>query len=117
MISQSVSESNISVVVSRDSVRKAVNAMQIALLGGGGLKEVNSEEDVAVVAVVGAGMRGVHGIAAKVFRAVSSRGINVRMIAQGSSEQNISFVVGQKDGKEAVNAIHSAFGLDKQQAG
>src|SRR5437870_4679191 len=66
MISQSVSESNISMVVSRTSVRTAVNALQIALLGGGGLKDVGSEEDVSVVAVVGAGMRGIHGIAARV---------------------------------------------------
>jgi aspartate kinase len=112
MISQSVSESNISVVVSRSSVRKAINALQIALLGVGGLKNVGSEEDVCVVAVVGAGMRGTHGIAAKVFGAVSARGINVRMIAQGSSEQNISFVVDERDGKSAVQAIHAAFRLE-----
>ncbi len=117
MISQSVSESNISVVVSRPAVRTAINALEIALLGGGGLKRVGSEEDVSVVAVVGAGMRGIHGIAAKVFGAVASRGINVRMIAQGSSEQNISFVVDQKDGREAVRAVHAAFGLEKVQPG
>ena len=116
MISQSVSESNISVVVNRTSVRTAVNALQIALLGSGGLKAVGSEEDVSVVAVVGAGMRGIHGIAAKVFGAVASRGINVRMIAQGSSEQNISFVVDQKDGRDAVRAVHSAFGLERPPA-
>lgn len=113
MISQSVSESNISMVVGRSSVQRAVNALEIAMLGRGGLKQVNYEDDVSAIAVVGGGMRGVKGIAAKVFGAVAARGINVRMIAQGSSEQNISFVVQEDDGKEAVTAIHAAFRLDK----
>ncbi|MDA4127802.1 MAG: ACT domain-containing protein, partial [Thaumarchaeota archaeon] len=59
------------------------------------------------VAAVGAGMRGEKGVAAKVFGAVAARGINVRMIAQGSSEMNISFVVEEKDADEAVRALHS----------
>ena len=78
-----------------------------------GCRQVNYEDDVCAVAVVGGGMRGVKGIAAKVFGAVAARGINVRMIAQGSSEQNISFVVHEDDGKEAVRAVHRAFRLDR----
>lgn len=114
MISQSVSESNISVVVKRSTAQKAVNALEIALLGEGGLKQVLLENDVSAIAVIGGGMRGTPGIAAKVFGAVSSKGINVRMIAQGSSEQNISFCVDQKDGKQTVALIHSVFGLGKR---
>jgi len=117
MISQSVSESNISMVVNRSSVHRAVNALELAMMGEGGLKRVNSEDDVSAVAVVGGGMRGAKGIAAKVFGAVASKGINVRMIAQGSSEQNISFVVQEDDGKEAVRAIHTAFRLDRINSG
>jgi len=113
MISQSVSESNISMVVGRQSVHRAVNALEIGMLGQGGLRQVNYEDDVSAVAVVGGGMRGVKGIAAKVFRAVAARGINVRMIAQGSSEQNISFVVRESEGREAVRAIHAAFRLHR----
>ncbi|MBI2649425.1 MAG: aspartate kinase [Thaumarchaeota archaeon] len=111
MISQSVSESNIGMVVKRATAQKAVNALEIALLGEGGLKQVLLEDDVSAIAVIGGGMRGTPGIAAKVFGAVSSRGINVRMIAQGSSEQNISFCVDQKDGKQTVALIHSVFEL------
>ncbi len=83
------------------------------MLGPGGLRQVNYEDDVSAVAVVGGGMRGAKGIAAKVFGAVAASGINVRMIAQGSSEQNISFVVHEGDGKEAVRAVHRAFQLEK----
>lgn len=113
MISQSVSESNISMVVKRSMVQRALNALNIALLGRGEVKEVFSEDDVNVIAVIGAGMRGTPGIAAKVFGAVASNGINVRMIAQGSSELNISFVVKENESQEAVRVVHSAFELGK----
>jgi len=113
MISQSVSESNISMVVNRSTMQRAVNALELMMLGPGGLRQVNYEDDVSAVAVVGGGMRGAKGIAAKVFGAVAANGINVRMIAQGSSEQNISFVVHEGDAKEAVRAVHKAFHLEK----
>jgi aspartate kinase len=113
MISQSVSESNISMVVGRRSMQRAVNALELSMMGQGGLKGVNYEDDVSAIAVVGGGMKGAKGIAAKVFSAIAARGINVRMIAQGSSEQNISFVVGEGDGKEAVRAVHAAFRLER----
>ncbi len=113
MISQSVSESNISMVVQRQSMQRAVNALELSMMGEGGLKGVRFEDDVSAIAVVGGGMIGEKGIAAKVFGAVAARGINVRMIAQGSSEQNISFVVREDDGKEAVRAVHAAFRLER----
>lgn len=113
MISQSVSEANISFVIRRSLLERAVSALEVALLGRGLIREVATEDDVCVVSVVGAGMKGTPGIASKVFTAVARRGINVRMIAQGSSELNISFVVKKTDGEEAVRAIHEEFGLDK----
>lgn len=113
MISQSVSESNISVVVRSKFARRAANAIELEFLGKGGVKEVTCEDDVSVVAVIGEKMRGTPGIAARIFQAVASKGINVKMIAQGSSELNISFVVRKDDGPEAVRAIHSAFELNK----
>jgi aspartate kinase len=117
MISQSVSESNISMVVGRTGMQRAVNALEMSMLGQGGLKQVNYEDDVCAIAVVGGGMRGAKGIAAKVFGAVASSGINVRMVAQGSSEQNISFVVHEADGRQAVRAVHRAFHLDRLNSG
>jgi aspartate kinase len=62
---------------------------------------------------VGAGMKGIPGVAAKVFTAVANAGINVRMIAQGSSEFNISFVVGEDNDVKTVRALHREFQMDK----
>ena len=113
MISQSVSEANISFVIKRSLLEKAVSTLEIALLGKGLIREVTTEDDICVVAVVGAGMKGTPGVASRIFTAIAKKGINVRMIAQGSSELNISFVVKETDGEEAVRAIHEEFELDK----
>jgi len=111
MISQGSSEVNISFAVPRESLSKAVNLLELNLLGGGIVKEISSESDVCIVAVVGAGMKGTPGVAARVFKSVADKGINVRMIAQGSSELNISFIVKEADGPKAVNALHEEFKL------
>jgi aspartate kinase len=66
-------------------------------------------DDVHVVAVVGAGMAGHPGVAARVFNAVAHKGINVIAIAQGSSELSISFVVKQEQSADAVRALHAEF--------
>ncbi len=113
MISQSVSEANISMVLRRDHLERAVSALEISLLGRGFADHVNAEDDVSVVAVVGAGMTGSPGVSGRVFRAVAAGGINVRMIAQGSSELNISFVVKEEDSEKAVRTIHNEFGLGR----
>jgi aspartate kinase len=112
MISQSVSEANISFVVQRNLLERAVSILEISLLGKGLIRSVTAEDDVCVVAIVGAGMRGTPGIASRLFTAVANKGINVRMIAQGSSELNISFVVKETDGEEAVRAVHEEFNLN-----
>jgi aspartate kinase len=114
MISQSVSESNISLVIQRGLLERAVNTLEIALLSRDFIREVESEDDVSVVAVLGAGMKGMPGVASRIFTAVAERGINVRMIAQGSSELNVSFVVKEKDGAETVRAIHREFRLNEK---
>ena len=67
---------------------------------------------LAIVAAVGDRMRGTPGIAATVFSALGSAGINIIAISQGSSERNISLVVTDRDAGEAVRAIHRAFRLE-----
>jgi aspartate kinase len=110
MISQSSSEANITMVIDRGSLDKGIAALESSVTGSL-VSRIYYESDVCVVSVIGAGMRGTPGVAARVFEAVASRGINVRMIAQGSSEYNISFVVKEGDGEEAVRAIHDEFKL------
>ncbi len=110
MISQSPSESSISMVVRKNDLDKATTTLELNLLGKV-IKQVNVSDDVAVIAVVGSGMRGIKGVAAKVFGAVARCGINVIMIAQGSSELNLAFVVKDSDCEQAVRALHDEFGL------
>jgi aspartate kinase len=114
MISQSVSEANISLVIQRNLLERAVNTLEIALLGRDFIRKVMAEDDVCVVAVLGAGMKGIPGVASRIFSAVAREGINVRMIAQGSSELNVSFIVKEKNGEKTVRAIHKEFKLSEK---
>jgi len=112
MISQSPSESSISMVVKKDDLDSAITTLDMTLLDNV-IKNVRVNEDVAVIAVVGSGMRGIRGVAAKVFSSVSKSNINVIMIAQGSSELNLAFVVNNSDCEKAVKSLHQAFMLTK----
>ena len=71
--------------------------------------EVEVRAKMAIICLVGEGMRGQKGFAARVFGAVSDAGVNVRMISQGAREINIAFVVEERDIPTAVRALHKAF--------
>jgi aspartate kinase len=71
------------------------------------LADVKLEGKKALVCMVGEDIRGQHGIAAQVFNAI--RHINVRMISQGASEINMSFMIDEDDADEAVRSLHAAF--------
>ncbi|MGI0070020.1 MAG: aspartate kinase, partial [Nitrosopumilaceae archaeon] len=112
MISQSPSESSISVIVKKNDLDKAVNALEMNLLGKM-IKKVDVTLDVSIIALIGSGMRGIAGVASKVFTAVAKKRVNVIMIAQGSSELNLAFVVKDSDCNAAVQALHDEFELAK----
>jgi aspartate kinase len=115
MISQASSENNICFVISSSEAPRVVKALRSALdidLARGHIEEITSQP-VAVVAAVGDRMRGTPGIAATVFGALGTAGINVTAISQGSSERNISLVVAEADAAKAVRALHQAFRLDR----
>jgi len=121
MMSQSVSENNVSLVIRRNELPKIVRALKKDLLmedpettrstasSNTKFSKVDYEDDVSIVAVLGRGMIGTPGIAGRVFSTVAKQGINIRMIAQGSSEINISFVIKDKDRNKAVTALHEEF--------
>lgn len=112
LISQASSEHSICCAVEPGAVERAVRAIEatFALERRLGLVEPPVvEDDLAVIAVVGAGMRERPGIAGAVFSTLGGLGINVRAIAQGSSELNISLVVAAADRAEAVRALHRTF--------
>ncbi len=112
MISQSPSESSISMVVSKNDLDSAVNSLELSLLGKV-IKTINVTDNVAIIAAVGSGMRGIKGVASRIFGAIAKHDVNVMMIAQGSSELNLAFVVNDKDCEEAVRALHEEFELSK----
>jgi aspartokinase/homoserine dehydrogenase 1 len=74
-----------------------------------GVKTVTSIGEMAMVTVEGKGMAGVPGIAARVFAAAARAGVNVYMISQSSSEQNISFLVRRAEGPAAAAALEKEF--------
>jgi aspartate kinase len=112
MISQGPSESSISMVLDKDDLGKAITALELKLLGKV-IKHLNILEDVSIVTVVGSGMRGIKGIAGKIFTSVAKENVNVIMIVQGSSELNLAFVVKDEDCEKTVRSLHKEFGLAK----
>jgi aspartate kinase len=98
-----VSTSEVSVSLSVDS-----NASLPAIAADlSGLADVKYEGKKALVCMVGEDIRGQNGIAAQVFNAI--RHVNVRMISQGASEINMSFMIEEDDADEAVRSLHAAF--------
>ncbi|HJT83386.1 MAG TPA: aspartate kinase [Nitrososphaeraceae archaeon] len=108
MISQTPSESSITMLVKRQDMDRAIITLELNFLGKL-IKRIDVSENVAVIAVVGLGMRGIKGVAARTFGAVAKKNINVIMITQGSSELNLAFVIEDKNCEEAVNALHKEF--------
>jgi len=116
LISQASSEHSICFSVPEASAERARAGLEQAFKEEIARREIDGVEirpGVATFAVVGLGMAGTPGIAARTFSALSSGGINVIAIAQGSSELNLSVVVAEKDVVRAERLVHAAFQLDK----
>jgi len=111
MISQSSSEENITLAIPKAGGSRARNALELSLLGSKQVREVSFEDGLSIVAVVGAGMKGTPGVAAKVFTTMAENEVNIRVIAQGSSELNISFIIRKDDAKKAIESLHAEFKL------
>lgn len=113
-ISQASSEFNISFVVTHEEGDRTVAILKetFALeLMNKFIETIKKEDGLAIVAAVGQGMRGKPGTAGKLFSALGSAGINIRAIAQGSSERNITCLVSGQDVQSAVQVIHDAYNL------
>jgi len=110
MISQSSSEANMSFVVDEAHLEDAVAALK-SEMNRDVIGEVACDRDICVVAVVGAGMDGIPGVAGRVFSTLGREKINVIMISQGSSQHNISFVVSSDEAEEAVRLLNHEFEL------
>lgn len=114
MISQSSSEQNICCAVSADGAKAGVRVVEEEFeweLRKKHVQAVNCMTDVAIIALVGEGMKGRPGVAGRLFSVLGRNNVNVIAIAQGSSEINISFIVSRSDETRALNLIHGAFKL------
>jgi len=116
MISQSSSEHSVCFLIQAgdaDTARNAIRKEFQLEIERDLIDEVGVMPQVAIVAIIGAGMQGTPGVSGKFFEALGKSRINVLAIAQGSSELNISAAIREKDYRHAVQAIHSAFGLTR----
>ncbi|MBS1512929.1 MAG: bifunctional aspartate kinase/homoserine dehydrogenase I [Bacteroidetes bacterium] len=112
LITQSSSEHSICVAIDSVNAVQAKKAVDGAFAYEIETKKVEPlfvENDLAIVAVVGDNMKSHTGIAGKMFSAMGKNGVNIRAIAQGSSERNISAVIAVADVTKAVNVLHEAF--------
>jgi len=117
MISQGSSEHSICFAVparAADRARAAVEQAFFAERHHGQIARVDVDAGCSILAVVGDGMAGQAGIAAKFFSALGKARVNIRAIAQGSSERNISVVVNEADTRRALRAAHSGLYLSGQ---
>jgi aspartokinase/homoserine dehydrogenase 1 len=118
-ISQSSSEASICFVVSKDQAIKAKEILHQTFQWELKLRLINKilvTDNLAIIAVVGLGMEGTPGIAARTFKALAQQSINIIAIAQGSSELNISFAVNEDFVQPALQSLHDEYRLDKIQA-
>ena len=114
LISQGSSEHSICCAIPEEQAERAVTAVLRAFeheLQEGQIQSVDVDPDLAILAVVGDGMAGTPGIAAKVFTALGTSGVNVRAIAQGASERNISVAVEGRSATRALRAVHAGLYL------
>ena len=116
LISQASSEHSICFTVPSASGALAAARVRDAFsaeVARGEIDGVRVRDGVATLAVVGLGMAGSRGLAARVFGALADGGVNVTAIAQGSSELNISCVIDDHSAAEAQRVVHRAFQLDR----
>lgn len=112
LITQSSSEYSISFCIQRKDAERAQNVLEDAFaleLSNNLLEPIEVKHDLAIVTLVGDGMRHSKGLAAKFFSALAQARVNNVAIAQGSSERSISTVVEGRKAKKAVKVIHQNF--------
>jgi aspartokinase/homoserine dehydrogenase 1 len=112
LITQSSSEHSITFAVSPGDTDRAQQVIEHEFeleLMAKKLEHIEIEKDLAILAVVGENMKETPGVSGKLFHSLGRNGVNVRAIAQGSSEYNISVIISSHQLAKALNAVHDAF--------
>lgn len=111
-ITQASSEHSICFGIDKSDAERAKKAIDTAFDYEISLHKINQieiEKGLSIIALVGDNMKSHQGISGKMFSTLGKNNINIRAIAQGASEKNISAVVSEKDVKKALNALHERF--------
>jgi bifunctional aspartokinase / homoserine dehydrogenase 1 len=112
LITQGSSEHSICVGIDAlvtETAKRSVDSAFEVEIAQGSIDPIIVETELAVLALVGDNMKSHSGVSGKMFSTLGRNGINIRAIAQGSSEKNISAVILEADVKKAINVLHEAF--------
>ena len=118
LVSQSASETGISIGVSSSDAPRACEVLTEAFsreIGSGAINPIETRDELAAVAVIGENMKQHAGIAGKLFTTLGRNGISVIALAQGAAESNISFIVERRQLRKSLNVIHDSFFLSEYQ--
>ncbi len=116
LVSQSSSQNDICFVIASADEKRALAALREAFapeIAEQTVEHVNTNPDVAIVAAVGENMRGIPGVAGRIFTAIGRENVNIMAIAQGSCEYNISLVVEKSAMQRALTTLHNEFRLSE----
>ncbi len=115
LISQSCSEQSICIAVKSEDALRGKKALENSFkteIEKGWVNPIDIRDKQVILALVGDQMKSQVGLSGKIFSALGENDINVRAIAQGASERNISIVIGENDAHKAVNVVHERFFQD-----
>jgi len=116
LITQASSEHSICIAINSLDEKVAIKAIHSEFqleINQQTVKKVVVDNENAIIALVGGNMKSHQGISGKMFSTLGNNNVNIRAIAQGASEKNISAVIAQKDIKKALNTLHSTFFEDQ----
>ncbi len=112
LITQASSEHSICIGISDHDATRAelkINKAFANEMALGHIRPVTAERNLAIIALVGDNMKSHQGLSGKMFSALGKNNVNIRAIAQGASERNISAVINESDVKKALNTLHEEF--------
>lgn len=117
LITQASSEHTISIVINEQDANTAAASVRKEFkqeIEQGRIDPLEIEKELVIVALVGSNMQHQVGVSGKMFSTLGANGVNIKAIAQGSSERNISTVIEARDLKKALNSLHEDFFLSER---
>ena len=112
MITQASSEFSICIAINESDAKTAKDLIDKEFeyeISQNKINESQIENSLSNIAIVGDNMKSKKGVSGKLFSTLGNNNINIRAIAQGASERNISIIIDEKDNIKALNSLHEAF--------